>query len=56
MEKDVVYIDEKNYQKIKNEIGKKEDKFTKEEYEILSKRYNFNAIFNATPIKSYKKI
>ena len=38
MEKDVVYIDEKTYQKFKKEMGKKSDKFTMEEYKILSEK------------------
>ena len=33
-----IFIDEKTYQKIKEEMGKKKDVFTTKEYEILTKR------------------
>lgn len=44
-----VVIDEKSYQQIKKEMCKTSDYFSKEEI------MHFNAIFNATPKKSYKK-
>lgn len=38
MEKDVVFIEEEKYQKIKKEIGKENDVYTLEEYIELSER------------------
>ena len=49
MEKLNVIIDEETYQQIKKEMCKNNDYFSIEEL------LYFNAIFNATPKKSYKK-
>lgn len=49
MEKLNVVIDEKSYQQIKKKMCKSDDYFNMQEM------MDFNAIFNATPKKSYKK-
>ena len=49
MKKENVFIDEESYQQIKREMCKYNDYFSIEEL------MHFNAIFNATPKKNYKK-